>query len=411
MAGDLHQICTYIVEVAKEAGNIINNAWPTTLTTSSKKNTADIVTETDHAVEKLIRERLTARYPSFCFVGEESSKAGLKITDQPTFIVDPIDGTSNFVHGLPDVCVSIGLVKEHWKESWTQLKVQEFPPLDSDFWKLDDSDSRVAGRGELKCDFCYYMSGPKSSLKCERDTRYSDRYPTGPHRFLAFHGTVGHEQQKQGQPTPIEGMDGLELIDDAEDEIGGAADGDEDSEEEDDPLLHTTPTQVLKRVVSTPSLASSNITTATVVKAAWATVLAKVTGKTDIVFGHLISGRNVSSVPGIESIVGPCLNVVPVRVCHQPSWTVLHLLQHIQKQQVDNMPYESLGFREIIDKCTDWDDDGTNGFSTIVQHQSMPQTGALEIGGNIYQVGAMASQEDAADFNVVTTPQSMNSTE
>ncbi|RSL97591.1 hypothetical protein CEP52_010823 [Fusarium oligoseptatum] len=177
------------------------------------------------------------------------------------------------------------------------------------------------------------------------------------------------------------------------------------------PLLHTTPTQVLKRVVSTPSLASSNITTATVVKAAWATVLAKVTGKTDIVFGHLISGRNVSSVPGIESIVGPCLNVVPVRVCHQPSWTVLHLLQHIQKQQVDNMPYESLGFREIIDKCTDWDDDGTNGFSTIVQHQSMPQTGALEIGGNIYQVGAMASQEDAADFSIVTTPQSMNSTE
>ncbi|RSL94348.1 hypothetical protein CDV31_014336, partial [Fusarium ambrosium] len=112
MAGDLHQICTYIVEVAKEAGNIISNARPNTLTTSSKKNTADIVTETDRGVEKLIRGRLTARYPSFDFVGEESSKAGLEITGQPTFIVDPIDGTSNFVHGLPDVCVSIGLVIE-----------------------------------------------------------------------------------------------------------------------------------------------------------------------------------------------------------------------------------------------------------------------------------------------------------
>jgi hypothetical protein len=175
--------------------------------------------------------------------------------------------------------------------------------------------------------------------------------------------------------------------------------------------LHTTPTQVLKRVISTPSLASFNVTTATVVKAAWSTVLAKVTGKTDVVFGHLISGRNVSSVPGIEAIVGPCLNVVPVRVCHQPSWTVLDLLQHIQKQQVDNMPYESLGFREIIDKCTDWDHDGANGFSTVVQHQSMPQTGALEIGGNTYQVGAIASQEDTADFSVVTTPQDTNSTE
>lgn len=175
--------------------------------------------------------------------------------------------------------------------------------------------------------------------------------------------------------------------------------------------LHTSPTQVLKNVVSTPSLASFNITTATVVKAAWSTVLAKATGKTDVVFGHLISGRNIGSVAGIESIVGPCLNVVPVRIGHRPSWTVLHLLQHVQNQQVDNMPYESLGFREIIDKCTDWDDDGVNGFSTVVQHQSMPQTATLAIGGNEYQVGAMASQEDTADFSVVTTPQDANRTE
>ncbi|KAF4968548.1 hypothetical protein FZEAL_10377 [Fusarium zealandicum] len=176
-------------------------------------------------------------------------------------------------------------------------------------------------------------------------------------------------------------------------------------------LLHTNPTQVLKRVVSTPSLASFGITTATLVKAAWSTVLAKATDKTDVVFGHLISGRNVGGVPGIEAIVGPCLNVVPVRVSHQPSWTVLQLLQHIQNQHVDNMPYESLGFREIIDKCTDWDDDGANGFSTMVQHQSMAQTGTLAIGPNTYQVGVMASSEDTADLSVVTTPQDTNSTE
>lgn len=176
-------------------------------------------------------------------------------------------------------------------------------------------------------------------------------------------------------------------------------------------LLHTSPTQVLKAVVSTPSLASFNVTTATVVKAAWSTVLAKATGKTDVVFGHLISGRNLDSVSGIEAIVGPCLNVVPVRVGYQPSWTVLDLLQHIQNQQVDNIAYESLGFKEIIDKCTDWDDDGVNGFSTVVQHQSMPQTATLEIGGNTYHVGAMASQEDTSDFSVVTTPQDSKSTE
>jgi aryl carrier-like protein len=175
--------------------------------------------------------------------------------------------------------------------------------------------------------------------------------------------------------------------------------------------MRTNPTQTLKRIVATPSLAAFNITTATVVKAAWSMVLAKTTGKTDVVFGHLISGRNSRHVPGIEAIVGPCLNVVPVRVQYQASWTVLNLLQHVQNQQVDNIPFESLGFRDIIRSCTDWDDDGANGFSTIVQHQSMPQTGSLAIGQNTYQVGVIASQEDTADFSVVTTPQDSSSTE
>jgi myo-inositol-1(or 4)-monophosphatase len=70
------------------------------------------VTETDKAVEQLVRERLTAKYPTFAFIGEETYHAGVVITNQPTFIVDPIDGTSNFVHGFPEVCVSIGLVVE-----------------------------------------------------------------------------------------------------------------------------------------------------------------------------------------------------------------------------------------------------------------------------------------------------------
>lgn len=68
------------------------------------------MTETDKAVERLIRDRLSARYPTFAFVGEETYHEGVAITDEPTFIVDPIDGTSNFVHGFPAVCVSIGLV-------------------------------------------------------------------------------------------------------------------------------------------------------------------------------------------------------------------------------------------------------------------------------------------------------------
>lgn len=61
-------------------------------------------------MELLIASSLRNEYPTFDFIGEETYTPGTSITNSPTFIVDPIDGTSNFVHGFPAVCVSIGLV-------------------------------------------------------------------------------------------------------------------------------------------------------------------------------------------------------------------------------------------------------------------------------------------------------------
>lgn len=49
------------------------------------------------------------KYPRFEFIGEETYKPGMQLTDAPTFIVDPIDGTTNFVHNFPSVCISLGL--------------------------------------------------------------------------------------------------------------------------------------------------------------------------------------------------------------------------------------------------------------------------------------------------------------
>jgi len=56
-----------------------------------------------------VSSRLAAAHPTFEFVGEETHKPGIQITDKPTFIVDPIDGTTNFVHGFPNACISLGL--------------------------------------------------------------------------------------------------------------------------------------------------------------------------------------------------------------------------------------------------------------------------------------------------------------
>jgi aryl carrier-like protein len=158
----------------------------------------------------------------------------------------------------------------------------------------------------------------------------------------------------------------------------------------------------LKRIVQFSSLASDAITPATIIKAAWSLVLAQLSAEPDVVFGNVISGRN-ASVLGVESIIGPCVNLVPVRIAFKSNWTVLDLLRHIQDQQVANMPYESLGFREIIKHCTDWPD-WTN-FSTVCQHQNIQTKAQLQLGKNEYTLGAIGSQEDFADITVLSTPQ------
>lgn len=76
-----------------------------------KSGDIDLVTETDQEVEKLLINGLSAQFPDHKFIGEESVAAGSQcnLTDDPTWIIDPIDGTMNFVHTFPHCCISIGL--------------------------------------------------------------------------------------------------------------------------------------------------------------------------------------------------------------------------------------------------------------------------------------------------------------
>ncbi|XP_061653028.1 inositol monophosphatase 1-like isoform X1 [Phyllopteryx taeniolatus] len=75
-----------------------------------KSSSIDLVTQTDQKVEKLIIQSVKEKFPTHCFIGEESVAAGeaCVLTDAPTWIIDPIDGTTNFVHTFPFVAVSIG---------------------------------------------------------------------------------------------------------------------------------------------------------------------------------------------------------------------------------------------------------------------------------------------------------------
>jgi myo-inositol-1(or 4)-monophosphatase len=92
-------------EVASEAAGLVMQGYRASVAVT-EKGRADLVTAFDLASEKLIRERLAVRTPHIAMLGEEE---GGQLGDALTWVCDPIDGTTNFVHGLAFFCVSIGL--------------------------------------------------------------------------------------------------------------------------------------------------------------------------------------------------------------------------------------------------------------------------------------------------------------
>ncbi|XP_057420177.1 inositol-phosphate phosphatase-like [Lotus japonicus] len=106
----ISQYLASAVDAAQKAGDVIRKGFYETKHVQLKGQ-VDLVTETDKACEDLIFNHLKQLYPAHKFIGEETSAAfgTTELTDEPTWIVDPVDGTTNFVHGYPFVCVSIGL--------------------------------------------------------------------------------------------------------------------------------------------------------------------------------------------------------------------------------------------------------------------------------------------------------------
>ncbi|EDR25511.1 inositol monophosphatase, putative [Entamoeba dispar SAW760] len=76
---------------------------------TSKSCSIDWVTETDKGVEQYLISSLHAAFPTHRFVGEETNDTHKELTDEPTWIIDPVDGTTNFVHGIPMCCTSVAL--------------------------------------------------------------------------------------------------------------------------------------------------------------------------------------------------------------------------------------------------------------------------------------------------------------
>lgn len=103
----LHAIC----DIVREAGEIVRSAGDIAAKTHQKSSAADLVTEYDVAVEAFLKEKLLSLVPGAVFFGEEEELRGDPAKGW-TFIVDPIDGTTNFVRGYQQSGISVALAKD-----------------------------------------------------------------------------------------------------------------------------------------------------------------------------------------------------------------------------------------------------------------------------------------------------------
>ncbi|KAL3426513.1 hypothetical protein PVAG01_00022 [Phlyctema vagabunda] len=179
------------------------------------------------------------------------------------------------------------------------------------------------------------------------------------------------------------------------------------------PILPTRPSPERQRMTGNavrsviPSFKNlrAGTTSATYVKAAWAIALARLCGRTDVVFGQLVSGRSVP-IKGIEDVVGPCVNFVPIRVNTGCKWETV--LDQLQAQQVSTLPHEHLGFETVFKECTNWplDEHQRPRFSTILQYQNQPDAcHSTTMHGAECQITYEATPANITDVWAVVEPQ------
>jgi len=110
MSSNLHPMLNVAIKAARAAGALINRAaLDVEAVRISQKQINDFVTEVDHASEKAIIETLLGAYPGHGILAEESGSEHGAQDSECVWIIDPLDGTTNFIHGFPVYCVSIAL--------------------------------------------------------------------------------------------------------------------------------------------------------------------------------------------------------------------------------------------------------------------------------------------------------------
>ncbi|KAG8041627.1 hypothetical protein G9C98_002920 [Cotesia typhae] len=143
------------LDLVKQSGAIIRDRINRPKDVMIKSCDVDLVTESDQQVEKLFMDGITAKFPDHRFIGEETTSSGEKVqlTDAPTWVIDPIDGTMNFVHGLPHTCISVALLINKITEIglvYNPILEQFFTARKGQGAFMNGNPIKVSGEKELK---------------------------------------------------------------------------------------------------------------------------------------------------------------------------------------------------------------------------------------------------------------------
>ncbi|XP_054004728.1 inositol monophosphatase 1-like [Hylaeus anthracinus] len=110
---ELNYCYDFVLKLTIESGKVIRDAIQGSKNIDTKAGDWDLVTQYDKKIEEILIDGIAKAFPKHKFIGEEtvsSSNHLPDLTDEPTWIIDPIDGTTNFVHSFPFACISIALV-------------------------------------------------------------------------------------------------------------------------------------------------------------------------------------------------------------------------------------------------------------------------------------------------------------
>jgi len=169
----MHPFVNTAIKAAREAGKIIMKGYDRLdLVKVAEKHPKDFVTNIDQSSEETIIDILHTAYPTHGFLGEETGQiAG----DEYQWIIDPLDGTTNFIHGLPQFAVSIAL-----RVNTTVEHAVIYDPLKEDLF------TATRGEGAQKNNRRIRVAGQHSLKKCLLGTGFPYRSPEYREQYFAM---------------------------------------------------------------------------------------------------------------------------------------------------------------------------------------------------------------------------------